>query len=234
MNIEKKFIGVKTVNNIEVKTDIGYIPIKNIMKTIEYQVYEVLFDNAAFIECADTHILINSNNEEVFVKDLKVNDVIKSSNGTVKVKCVTDLGYSVNMFDLQLEYHHKFYTNDILSHNTTVSAGYICHQTVFNEDYRTAILANKGATAREVLSRVCMMYEELPWYLQMGVKTWNKGNIELGNGSSVITAGTSSSSIRGKSINCVKKKDSYITVRNKRTGEIKELLIDDFEKLLRN
>lgn len=84
---------------------------------------------------------------------------------------------------------------------TTVAAGYILHQLIFNKSFTVAILANKGAQAREIMERVQMMYEELPFFLQPGVKTWNKGSISLGNKSRAFTAATSSSSVRGKSIN---------------------------------
>ncbi len=84
---------------------------------------------------------------------------------------------------------------------TTVAAGYILHELIFNKSFTVAILANKGAQAREIMERVQMMYEELPFFLQPGVKSWNKGSISLGNKSRAFTAATSSSSVRGKSIN---------------------------------
>ena len=84
---------------------------------------------------------------------------------------------------------------------TTVAAGYILHELIFNKSFTVAIRANKDAQAREIMERVQMMYEELPFFLQPGVKSWNKGSISLGNKSRAFTAATSSSSVRGKSIN---------------------------------
>ena len=84
---------------------------------------------------------------------------------------------------------------------TITTAAYILHQLIFNKSFSAAILANKGAQAREIMERIQLMYEELPFFLQPGVKTWNKGSISLGNGSKAFTAATSSSSVRGKSIN---------------------------------
>lgn len=80
-------------------------------------------------------------------------------------------------------------------------AAYILYYTLFNEHKTVAILANKSAAAREILSRYQLMYEQLPPWLQQGVTTWNKGDIELENGSKVFTAATSGSGIRGKSVN---------------------------------
>jgi hypothetical protein len=74
---------------------------------------------------------------------------------------------------------------------------------LFTPDYNVAILANKDRQAREILSRVQLMYEHLPNWLQMGVAEWNKGNIELENGSKILASATSSSAIRGGSFNLV-------------------------------
>lgn len=84
---------------------------------------------------------------------------------------------------------------------TTTSAAYILWYTLFQESKTVAILANKATAAREVLHRYKTMYENLPKWLQQGVLTWNKGDIELENGSIVFTAATSASGIRGKSVN---------------------------------
>ena len=81
---------------------------------------------------------------------------------------------------------------------TITSAACILHYTLFNDNVTVAILANKATAAREVLSRYQLMYEHLPQWIQQGVATWNKGDIELENGSKVFTAATSSSAIRGK------------------------------------
>ena len=84
---------------------------------------------------------------------------------------------------------------------TTTSAAYILWYTLFQANKTVAILANKAAAAREVLDRYQTMYECLPKWMQQGVTTWNKGDIELENGSKVFTAATSASGIRGKSVN---------------------------------
>ena len=84
---------------------------------------------------------------------------------------------------------------------TITSAACILWYTLFQENKTVAILANKSSAAREVLSRYELMYEMLPIWMQQGVKTFNKGDIELENGSKVFTAATSTSGIRGKSVN---------------------------------
>ena len=87
------------------------------------------------------------------------------------------------------------------SGKTASFAAYMCHYIIFNENKTAAILGNKSSTAREILYRVKIMFENLPMWLKPGVVEWNKGTVEFENGSRVVTAATSSSAIRGMSIN---------------------------------
>lgn len=87
------------------------------------------------------------------------------------------------------------------SGKTTTTVGYILWYILFNEMKTCALLANKERTAREILSRVKLAYENLPIWMQQGVVEWNKGSIDLENGSKVVAASTSSSAIRGTTIN---------------------------------
>ena len=84
---------------------------------------------------------------------------------------------------------------------TVTSAACILHYTIFEEDKTVAIMANKSAAAREVLNRYQIMYENLPLWMQQGVRVWNKGDVELENNSKVLTAATTAAAIRGKSVN---------------------------------
>ena len=86
---------------------------------------------------------------------------------------------------------------------TTTIVGVILWHTLFNENYNVAILAHKAAQSREILSRIQFAYEHLPKWLQQGVVEWNKGNIELENGSKILASATSSSAIRGGSFNMI-------------------------------
>jgi hypothetical protein len=93
-------------------------------------------------------------------------------------------------------------------------AAFILWYTLFQSNKTVAILANKAPAAREILYRYQLMYEGLPLWLQQGIKTWNKGDIELENGSIVFTAATSSSGIRGKSVNLLYVDETAIIPNN--------------------
>ena len=97
---------------------------------------------------------------------------------------------------------------------TTTSAAYILWYTLFQANKQVAILANKATAAREVLDRYQTMYEALPQWMQQGVTTWNKGDIELENGSKVFTAATGKSGIRGKSVNMLYVDEAAIIPNN--------------------
>ena len=86
---------------------------------------------------------------------------------------------------------------------STTIVSFLLHYILFNESVNCAILANKLNTARELLSRLQLAYEHLPKWLQQGVVVWNKGNIELENGSKILAAATSSSAVRGSSFNII-------------------------------
>lgn len=233
MNKLKKFVSVKTMLDIEIKTDIGFVPLKNMMKTIQYDVYEVLFKDGKSTKCADNHIFILKDGSEKFALHLVDGDEIlaDNENGCSVVDRITKLGYKDHMYDFQMQYHHKFYSNGVLSHNTTVTTAYILHQTIFNSEYTTAVLANNGKLSKEILSKIKMMYEELPWFLQMGVSEWNKGSITLGNKSRVVSSAASTTAVRGFSINCVSM-NTEITVKNKRTGVIEKITVAELKNRL--
>jgi hypothetical protein len=86
---------------------------------------------------------------------------------------------------------------------TTTAAGYMLWSVLFQENYNIAILANKGSLAREILGRIQYAYEYLPLWLQQGIKVWNKGNIELENGSKINAYATSAAGVRGGSYNLI-------------------------------
>jgi len=83
---------------------------------------------------------------------------------------------------------------------TTTVVAYILWYILFNEDKFVAILANKAKTSREILNRIKLAYEALPLWLQQGVRTWNKGDIELENNCRILADSTSSSAARGYTI----------------------------------
>lgn len=115
------------------------------------------------------------------------------------------------MYDFQKEFIEMIDTNRFTiglwarqMGKTTSVAAFLLHAALFNTDYTIAILANKESQAREIHSRIQLMYSLLPLWMQPGVRVWNKGESILAcgkKGSKIFCAATGGSSIRGQSIN---------------------------------
>ncbi|MBU89461.1 MAG: terminase [Euryarchaeota archaeon] len=86
---------------------------------------------------------------------------------------------------------------------STTCVSYLLHYAVFNDNVNVAILANKASTARDLLGRLQLAYENLPRWMQQGIISWNKGSLELENGSKISANSTSSSAVRGGSYNVI-------------------------------
>ena len=86
---------------------------------------------------------------------------------------------------------------------STTCVSYLLHYAVFNDNVNVAILANKASTARDLLGRLQLAYENLPTWMQQGIISWNKGSLELENGSKISANSTSSSAVRGGSYNVI-------------------------------
>lgn len=109
--------------------------------------------------------------------------------------------YQKNMFGAFNEHRFNIVLACRQSGKSISACAYLLWYALFHPEKTVAILANKGATAREMLGRITLMLENLPFFLQPGSKAVNKGSLEFGNNSRIITAATSGSSIRGLSIN---------------------------------
>lgn len=136
------------------------------------------------------------------------NDPVYFAQNYIKIVHVDRGLITIDLYDYQREIIEKFNNNRRLTVVTSRQAGktttavvVILHYILFNDYKRVGLLANKGDSAREILERIKIAFEALPKWMQQGVVEWNKGSVELENGSKVIAAATSSSNIRGKSMN---------------------------------
>jgi hypothetical protein len=133
-------------------------------------------------------------------------DIVYFLKSYVKVIHVDKGLIPFNLYDYQqdlidtLENHRYVIVKSARQSGKSVtSLGYILHYVLFNKTKIVGMLANKASTSRELLGRLQTAYQHLPKFLQQGIVEWNKGNIELENGSKIIASSTSSSAIRGYS-----------------------------------
>ncbi len=143
----KKFIETYTFGDhqeeYEVLTDTGWVDIKAIGKTVEYDVWKIETDNYQ-LNCADTHILFKLVDEnewaEEFVIDLKVGDKIFTETGNEKIVKISKTDRKENMFDLQLsDENRRYYTNGLLSHNSIWLANFAANSVKLG--YNTAVIS---------------------------------------------------------------------------------------------
>jgi len=141
-----------------------------------------------YIKCSKDPVYFIEN--YVYIKSL--------DKGLVKFKL---RGYQLDLINSYHDNNKNIVLSSRQSGKSITTAAYILWYVLFNSDKGVALLANKASLAREILSRILLMLENIPFFLQPGVKTLNKGSIEFGNNSTIMAAATSPSSIRGFSIN---------------------------------
>ena len=202
--IDRKFVQSFNIEDYNILTDDGFKPCKAIHKTIKYDIWNLITKNYE-LQCADNHIVFDENYNQIFVKDLKPGDKIQTETGVDEVLDVFKTNESENMYDVELadDSQHRYYTNGILSHNTTTYTIFCLWYATLFADKKIMICANKLQTALEIMDRIRKAYENLPFYIKPGILTYNKGEIEFANGSVIRATSTSSSAARGTSCNCL-------------------------------
>ena len=194
-----KFIETIKCNNKKILTPIGEVPILYIHKTTKLKKYSIKLENGLELVCAENHVIIDKDFNEVFSKD-SLNKIIQTVKGNSKVVSVTDLNELDNFYDLELEGYHLYYSNGILSHNSGKSIStsiYLTWLFLFRVNLTIGICANKGKLAAEFLNNVKNILLSIPIWMQQGITIWNKGSIENENGTRILTDVPSSDSFRG-------------------------------------
>ena len=147
--------------------------------------------------------------EEQIIEFLKCKeDPVYFANNYIKIVSLDEGLTQFHPYDFQEKLIHNFHENRFnickmprQTGKSTTVVSYLLHYAVFNDSVNIGILANKAATARELLGRLQTAYENLPKWMQQGIIAWNKGSMELENGSKILAASTSASAVRGMSFN---------------------------------
>jgi len=147
--------------------------------------------------------------EEQVIEFIKCkNDPVYFARNYIKIVSLDEGLTQFHPYDFQEKLIKNFHENRFnickmprQTGKSTTSVSYLLHYAVFNDSTNIGILANKAATARDLLSRLQTAYENLPKWMQQGIISWNKGSLELENGSKILAASTSASAVRGMSFN---------------------------------
>jgi len=159
-------------------------------------------------------LLKKANVQQEFTKDQILefmackNDPVYFAQQHVKIVSLDEGLVPFQPYDFQQKLIRNFHENRFnickmprQTGKSTTSVSYLLHYAVFNDNVNIGILANKAATARDLLGRLQTAYENLPKWMQQGIISWNKGSLELENGSKILAASTSASAVRGMSFN---------------------------------
>ena len=155
---------------------------------------------------ANTPIEFTQENIEEYLKCKS--DPVYFAMNYVKIVTLDEGLKSFQPYDFQEKLINNFHDNRFnickmprQTGKSTTVISYLLHYVVFNDSVNVGILANKAATARELLGRLQTAYENLPKWMQQGILSWNRGSLELENGSKILAASTSASAVRGMSFN---------------------------------
>ena len=137
-------------------------------------------------------------------------DPVHFTQSHIKIVSLDEGLVPFKMWDFQEKLIKNFHNNRFnickmprQTGKSTTVVSYLLHYAIFNDNVNIAILANKAQTARDLLGRLQLAYENLPKWMQQGIIAWNKGSMELENGSKIIAASTSASAVRGGSYNII-------------------------------
>lgn len=83
---------------------------------------------------------------------------------------------------------------------TTTTGVFLLHYICFNIDKNTLIVANKFATAKEIIDKIKKIYVELPYFIKPGIYKWNEAEIVMDNGCRVQAEATTINSGIGQTI----------------------------------
>jgi len=188
--------------NIKIKTDTGFSETNRLIYTKPFDQYIITLENGYTLDCADEHIVFDVDYNEIYVQDLKLFDKIRTDDGLKKVISIKHINTKVSMCDVCVnDDNHRFYSNGILSHNSTTTAVYCLWAILFQTDKSGLILSKSGPAGKDLLSKVKDMFLFLPYHLKCGVMTWNQSSISFDNNSKIETEAFSPTAGLGKTIN---------------------------------
>lgn len=186
------------------QSDFGRV--SNVMRTVPYEVWQLTTTSKRLL-AADRHRVIRSDNTPVWLSDLHPGDYIHTDTGPEQVISCRNLGVRCHMYSLEVDtpdpsdpMNHLYYTDGILSHNTTVAAAFLLWKAMFTDDFTVLITANNYNQALEIMERVRYAYEGLPDHIRAGVREYNKSSIHFDNRSRIISRATTAHAGRGLSI----------------------------------
>lgn len=168
--VNRKFVKTIELSDWEIETDTGWESISHIHKTIPYQKWFIQTKQGLSLECADDHIVFLEDFSESYVKNLQVGDLIHTMNGLQEVETISFSEEEESMYDVTVNSNnHRFYTNGILSHNSSVAD--VLSFALFKKAYRKVNLPQlvNNINKKECLVEVEFKIHKTEWMVRRGI-----------------------------------------------------------------
>lgn len=190
-DINKKILSSLNLHDYEILTDTGWSRLSHFHVTQPYTIFRIKTKTGLELDAADNHIIFKEGLIDTFIKDIKIGDKIHVKNGLDEITNIEILKHKVSMCDVTVaDNNHRFYSNDILSHNTICSAIFIAWYLIFNIDKNALILSNKLDTTKEIIDKAKVIIENLPFFMKPGVLKYDVQNMKFDNGCRLIGQST--------------------------------------------
>lgn len=224
------------------ESDFGIVD--HVYRTVPYNVWLIQTQNRHLL-AADKHI-VYSGGKSFYIDELTEGQYINTELGFEEIKKIKNLDAKVHMYDINVnsksDLDHMYYANGVLSHNTTCASSYLLWKAMFYPGKTILIAANKQDTAIEIMDRIKLYYDNIvdrstgkdAEWLKAGIVVSNRKEIHFDNGSKIVARATSKDSGRGLSVSilyCLGG-ETNVTVRDKITGEIKDISLENLYKEL--
>ena len=197
----KKIIDTLDLSDYKIKTDTGYQKLSHIHLTQTYDIWNLELENGIKLSGADNHKLFYRDLTEVFLKDLKIGEYILTEQGPQRVTKVKKSIFKSTMLDVTVDdENHRFYSNGILSHNTTTVSIFFAWYLCFNVEKTAFLLSNKGATTTEIVDKTKQVMARLPFFLKPGAHNITQSSMNLDNGCKLLSQATSKNAAIGFTI----------------------------------
>jgi len=213
LQLRDKIISEIDLNGVEIESDNGFQPIKKIFQTKPYSVWNIkLIHNKEIshtLTCADEHLLFWKNSysfssipEWKAINNISKGDYVKTDKGWREVAETINLGYTQSMFDVEVDSkQHSYFSNGILSHNTTTAAIFVAWYMIFNHEKHAIYVSKTYKDAKEVLNKTKGIIENLPFYMKPGILNCNESKLYFDNKCSITAVSTTRSAGVGHTLN---------------------------------
>ena len=194
-NLDDKIQDTLELDDYEVLTDTGHQLISSIHLTKPFTTWQITTNTGRTLKGADTHILFDEYLNEVYIKDLQLNQGVMTNEGVEWITEIKQFKSKVQMFDATVDHpDHRYYTNGFLSHNTVTASIFNAWYITFNYDKTTLLLANKSESTKEIIDKAKVVVENLPFFMKPGIIKYDVMNVRADNGCRLIGQSTTAKS----------------------------------------